>query len=638
MCGIVALLCVGTDIEPAALDRMRDRLAHRGPDGAGSWITATPAGAVGLAHRRLSIIDIGQGGHQPKLSDDGRCAITFNGEIYNYIELREELRAAGFVFHTNSDTEVLLNAYRAWGTDCLPRLNGMFAFALWDHDKQELFVARDRFGEKPLYVTRVGRNGWAFASEMKALLAHPAVDDTLNHEYLVRFLGGTPPLADETTPFAAIRRLAPATALRLAADGRELAQWRHWTPTFAPSLRGTPRAKLAERFSELLDHSLKLRLRSDVGIAATLSGGLDSSVLVAAMAASGNSTFVRQTFSARFDDMPAISEGEYIDLMNQRLGLDGHGVTPQPDRLADECMKLHWHQELPFGSTSMYLEWSVMRLARENGVKVLVNGQGPDELLGGYQTYFPYYQFDMAARRKLLTLVRNTWAMARRLEAARKRYGNAESRVPVDVMATMKDAVRAAFSGQKRDFPRREGVPSSDGGNTFRHLIADGTLYTALPEQLHSADANSMAFGIESRCPFLDNDLVDFCTQLPEEALIHDGWQKHIMRLAGHPSLPDEVRWRADKIGFAGPQIQWLKQGVPDWVEANLADSLVSDVLGQDNATVLADWEAIKQGRSTTSWRVWRWISVHHLLRLAREGNWRNGLDAATTARDAVNV
>lgn len=635
MCGIVALLSVDAVPAPGLIERMRDRLAHRGPDGAGSWQTATGHGGIALGHRRLAIIDVSTGGHQPKLSPDGRVALTFNGEIYNYIELREELRAQGFVFQTASDTEVLLNAYLAWGHDCLSRLNGMFAFVIWDAGRQELFVARDRFGEKPLYCARVAGQGWAFASEYKALLAHPQVDDSLNVAYCQRFLNGTPPMADEETPFTAVRWLPPATALRIAADGREIQRWRYWTPVFEPRLSGQTPAQLAEQFAVLLDRSLTLRLRSDVGISATLSGGLDSSILVAAMAGTQNPVFTGKTFSARFDDMPAISEGEYIDLVNRTYGFSGFGVSPRADQIADECLKLHWHQELPFGSTSMYLEWAVMRLARQQGVKVLVNGQGPDELLGGYQSYFPYYQYDLARKGRYVTLMRNTLAMQRRLKMALQAYGNSESRVPVDVMASLKGAVWAALTAADRDFPVRDGVPSSRGGNTFRFLLADGTLYSGLPEQLHSADTNSMAFGIESRCPFLDNDLVDFCAQLPDDALIQDGWLKYVMRLAAPQSLPAAVRWRADKVGFAGPQRHWLVNGVPGWVEDMLAESLIPDLLGVARTEVDTAWAALKAGDAGSGWRVWRWISISSLLRLYRDGAWRDGFAGDRRAEGA---
>lgn len=624
MCGIVAVLSVGRQVDTRMLDTMRDRLAHRGPDGAGSWTAATSRGGVGLAHRRLSIIDLSQGGHQPKQSEDGACVLTYNGEIYNYIELREELRQLGYAPRTNSDTEVLLNAYRAWGDACLEKLNGMFAFVLWDDRKQEMFVARDRFGEKPLYMARLAQGGWAFASEMKALLVHPEISDALNDDFFNRFMVSGGALADETTPFQAVHRLMPAMAMRIAADGREVARWRHWTPNFEANREKQSRRDLVEKFSELLHNSLRLRLRSDVGVSASLSGGLDSSIMVAAALETGDPVFTRQCYSARFDDVPAISEGNYIDMVNGSLQLQGHAVTPRGEDLVRDSLDLHWHQELPFISSSMYVEWSVMRLARQHGVKVIMNGQGPDELLGGYQTYFPRYQYDLVKRGRLFDFASNTLLMGLRLRSLRKQHGATESRVPFDPFWTGLLALSDVFRRKiDRDLPQREGVPSSRGGNTFRHLIAEGSLYSILPEQLHSADANSMAFGIEARCPFLDNDLVDFCTRLPEDMLIQNGWQKYIMRHAASPRLPHDIRWRADKVGFAGPQVAWMTGPMADWVEQNVSERRVDRFETANHAVVASDWTALKAGTSYDSWRIWRWITLNQWLTLYDEGRWR---------------
>lgn len=624
MCGIVAILSAGPPVDARILDAMRDRLAHRGPDGAGSWIADTSSGGVGLAHRRLSIIDLGQGGYQPKQSEDGACILTYNGEIYNYIELREELRQLGYVFRSNSDTEVLLNAYRAWGDACLAKLNGMYAFVLWDARKQEMFVARDRFGEKPLYMARLSGGGWAFASEMKALLVHPEVSDALNADFFNRFMVSGGALADETTPFLAVRRLMPASALRIAASGQEIARWRHWTPNFeADPIRQSQR-DLIERFKGLLQDSLRMRLRSDVGVSASLSGGLDSSIMVAAAQETGNPVFTGQCFSARFDNVPAISEGNYIDMVNRSLGLQGYAVTPRGEDLARDSLDLHWHQELPFISSSMYVEWSVMRLAHQNGVKVIMNGQGPDELLGGYQTYFPRYQYDLVRRGRLFDFAVNTLLMGLRLRSLRKRHGMVENRIPFNPFWTGFLALVDVFHKRiDRDLPRRDGVPSSRGGNTFRHLIAEGSLYSILPEQLHSADANSMAFGIESRCPFLDNDLVDFCIRLPENMLIRNGWQKYIMRQAASPRLPQDIRWRADKVGFAGPQVAWMTGPMADWVEHNVSERRGDRFEAASRDTVVADWAALKAGTSYDSWRIWRWITLNQWLTLYDEGRWR---------------
>src|SRR5262245_18527929 len=285
MCGFVAVLVPDGALPASVLERMRDRLRHRGPDGFGSWIGRAARGSlVGLGHRRLSIIDLSDAASQPMFRADGRLAVVYNGEIYNFLELRAELESLGAVFRTRSDTEVLLAAYEQWGTECLSRFNGMFAFAIWDARRQELFVARDRFGEKPVFFVSLPNDGVAFASEMKALFADPHVRASANETSLQRYTSGAYYEDDEHTFFAGIKRLPPAHAMVIDSAGRVGRRWRYWTPDYT-ALQHEYRAEQAvEEFRARLERSVRMRLRSDVPVGSSLSGGLDSSLTVCTLA------------------------------------------------------------------------------------------------------------------------------------------------------------------------------------------------------------------------------------------------------------------------------------------------------------------------------------------------------------------
>src|ERR1700674_5395412 len=287
MCGIVVV--AGEKIDTSVLNRMRDRLAHRGPDGARSWSSAD-GGAISLGHRRLAIIDLSTAADQPMLSRDGRLVIVYNGEVYNYIELREELRARGHVFRTESDTEVLLTAYEEWGADFLLRLNGMFAFALWDGRQRRLLLARDRFGEKPLFYSRLARGGIAFASEAKALFAHPHIHPAVDEDVLRSYIDGHYYESEEPTLFKGVQRLPGGHAMTVDEAGQITRSWRYWTLDLSPA-QAVPSStytykegEAVDEFRHLLERSVSMRLRSDVPVGTSLSGGLDSSTVVALVA------------------------------------------------------------------------------------------------------------------------------------------------------------------------------------------------------------------------------------------------------------------------------------------------------------------------------------------------------------------
>ena len=627
MCGIVAVVARGT-LEPQVVDAMRDRLVHRGPDGGRTWTTQVGDSTIAFGHRRLSIIDLSHDADQPMFDPSGRIALVYNGEIYNYIELRRELEGSGRRFRTASDTEVLLAAYEHWGPGCLSHLNGMFAFAIWDGRVDELFVARDRFGEKPLFYARLAGGGIAFASEMKALFAHPDVEAEVDWSSVESYVSGDFYEDRAQTMFVGVERLLQSEAMIVGADGAIRRRWRYWTPDYTAITNRYSEPDAFERFRELLDRSIRMRLRSDVPVGTSLSGGLDSSTIVCMLAglrATDYPMLSQNTFSGRFDASdPTLSEGREIDLVVQRAGVRSHGVTPTPEGLAAESELLHWHQEEPFLSASIYVQWCVMRLAHEHQTTVLLDGQGADELLAGYQYYFPTYQLDLVDSRNFVRLARDTTRFRKRLYDASAKFAQSDRRFNRDVAMSFGSLVRAALRRPSVWHGQYDvGVPPATPGSRLRRVLAEALQYNSLPQLLRYADRNAMAFSRETRFPFLDHDLVDWCIGLPDRAYVSNGWQKWILRSAAEGFLPTEIQWRGDKVGYAAPLDLWLRGPLSAWAQDRLFDQSLADVPGYDESAIRALWDAHQAGSANHSWALWRWISLNEWLSLHRRGRWK---------------
>lgn len=632
MCGFVAVLGPGEPLALPLLERMRDRLAHRGPDGAGAWVGRHARGSIALGFRRLAIVDTRHVADQPMISGDGRRVIVFNGEIYNFIELRGELEAAGRVFQTRSDTEVLLQGYEHWGEAVVERLNGMFAFVIWDEVRGQVFVARDRFGEKPLFSCRLPDGKLAFASEIKALLAHPDVDASYDLAMFGRVLGGHVPFGTEETLFRDVRQFRAAHCMTLDVSGEIIRERRYWTPSYGNTLSGLEPDELANRLREHLKRSLAMRMRSDVPVTACLSGGLDSSSLVALLADfPEESGRIQSAISVRFPSDPTIDEGRFIDMVLERTGLKGHSVFPTAADLMRDLRQLHWHHETIIPGTSMYLEWSLMRHARQLGYKVIIDGQGADEVLAGYACYLRAFQAELGARGLVGFL--NARAMGRkrdaRLELAAndyhlsfRRFDSRESLKLHQYVTFLKRWVPAKVQEYGGD-----GMPSPDAVKALRFELALNLLRTSLPSNLYSGDRNSMAHGIESRYPFLDYQLVDFAMQLPDNAYIDSGWSKSILRNALADKLPPEITWRVDKVGFAAPQDTWLAS--PDamkWVQERVFDHSLVGVAGYSRAAAVEEWGRIRSGVGGNAQLLWKWASAAELLDMGRTGAWKGGM------------
>lgn len=621
MCGFVVWIA-SESVDDSTLTLMRDMLTHRGPDNGSNWIESKKR--IGFGHRRLSIIDTSHGADQPMHYAQGRLSIVFNGEIYNYIELRDELRALGHLFETQSDTEVLLAAYAQWGENCLPRLNGMFAFALWDADAQELLVARDRFGEKPLFVGKTKNGDVIYASEMKAILIHPQMQVAANQAAIDLYVRSTWYEDAEMTFFQDIERIPPSHALVIDVNGNEKRRWRYWTPNYEREIQISD-AEAERRFSQLLARSVNMRLRADVPVGSSLSGGLDSSAIVGLLAAERSKRpFSQNTFSACFDTDPTISETPFIDAVVDYTHVNSFRVNPDPAKLMQESERLHWHQEEPFLSASIYLQWCVARLAKENNTTVMLDGQGADELLAGYQFWYQQYQLDMLDKRNYYSLIADTWRFTRRLKKSSSLYADSARRFNARSAYGWRELLRKWRSRPGLwGYPYESGVPALTRGMRLKRILAEALQYNSLPMLLRYADRNAMAFSRESRMPFLDYDIVDFVIGLPSRQLIRKGWQKWILRRITEGFIPDSVRWRADKVGYAAPLDIWLRGAMKDWAQQRVFAPELDAIKGYDRNTMRKLWDEHQSGNANHSWALWRWISLTEWFALLDKGYWK---------------
>ncbi|HET9526935.1 MAG TPA: asparagine synthase (glutamine-hydrolyzing) [Pyrinomonadaceae bacterium] len=585
MCGIFGIWNLdGEAVDVTGVQHATTAIRHRGPDDEGYLLVDTQSGRtrscggpdtdyrlslpdlsqhksdyfdLAFGFRRLAILDLSPGGHQPMSSHDGRFWIIFNGEIYNYRELRDELSTHGHRFQTTSDTEVILAAYQQWGESCVEHFNGMFALAIWDSTTRSIFVARDRFGEKPFYYVYIPQRLFAFASEMKALWAAGVAGRAIHEETLALFTQHSQVEIGEQTIYEGILRLPQAHCLTLSPGGR-LQKRRYWDIDPRVRIDGWSDERYTETFREHFTNSVSLRLRADVPVGSSLSGGLDSSTVVSVINRLLPDGAVQKTFSARFDD-PARDEGKWMDLVTKSNRVERHDVWPTAERFFEGLSDLFWHQEEPFSSASVYAQWSVMRLAKENGVTVLLDGQGADEMLAGYHSYFDVMTDDLLNSfdlRGYLKFRRDCIALHGIAPGSFRRA--LSQKTPEAVKRVLKKGLQLV-----RTLPQvepAEPVYSREYAkvSSLRKHLWWNTTRAGLVELLRYADRNSMAHSREVRLPFLDHNLVEFVFKLPDRLLTRDGWTKWIIREAFRGIVPQEISDRVDKLGYMPPQQKWL--------------------------------------------------------------------------------
>lgn len=594
MCGIAGIIAQDQGVvSTEVLLRMSKAIQHRGPDGEGVWVNESST--VGFAHRRLSIIDLDAAANQPMHYLD-RYIIVFNGEIYNYIELKTELLKAGYQFRTKSDTEVLLALFDQKGKSCLADLDGMFAFMIYDKGTQRIFGARDRFGEKPLYLSSC-KNTWYFASEMKALWAAgvPKVPD--NRMVYLYLAYGTQ--QDHNNPkrtfYDGICQVEPGCLIEIDEQNRITFE-RYWDIDPAYKL-DVSLDEGADMFLKLFSNSIACRLRSDVPVGSSLSGGLDSSSIVMMIDRMKDQNVIQKTFSARFRNFER-DEGKFIEVINKSVSAESHEVFLSAGELQQKIEQVAYHQEEPFGSTSVIAQWEVMNLARRHDVTVLLDGQGADEILAGYFHYFgPYFG-------SLLRRSPRTWLHQR--EVFKKRYGNnypLESGWWLDVFfPKARTTIRKAKNKVKApDYllqftagmialnePDGYGIVYPKDLNAALHFVM---MKGGLQNLLRYADRNSMAHSREVRLPFLNYKLVELMYAMPDDFKLHDGWTKFLLRKSMQDILPAEICWRKDKVGFEPPK----NREVPEMLFKQALDILRDNkVISSDRTLSSMKWEYVQ--------------------------------------------
>ena len=570
MCGICGVLSSNTDDGRiiALTKTMSDSLMHRGPDGSGSY----SASHISLGHRRLAIIDL-MTGDQPMISGDNRYVIIFNGEIYNYIELREELKSLGRKFRTTSDTEVLLQAFEQWGPSCTVKLNGMWAFAVWDDKKKELFLSRDRFGIKPLYFSIMG-DMFLFASEPKAILASGAVSRDINRRMIFDYLAFT--ITDHTaeTFFENISQLPPGHSLTIDSSLQPKLE-RFWQLPQSPQSSNKDAGFLIEEFRTLFTDAIRLRLRSDVPVGSCLSGGLDSTSIVCTaqnMLKGADEKIKRmETFSAIFKGSD-IDESHLIQETENQIDTNSHYVTPVKEEMLADIENFVRSQDEPIVTPSAISQCNVMRLANENNVKVLLDGQGADETIGGYTRFISSRAADLfregEIQKAFQTLMNTRSSLMERFAVAALFL----SMVATDRMSGLIQSFSTflmSFRTTDSKAAMHEDLRSEGASRTFdRYQKQPPYLFSSLQfstdhrlqELLRYEDRNSMRYSIETRLPFLDYRLVSFeFTSLPDSLKINEQWTKRVLREAMTGVIPDTIRNRKDKLGFAVPEREWVE-------------------------------------------------------------------------------
>jgi asparagine synthase (glutamine-hydrolysing) len=573
MCGIAGIIALD-GFDPTILMAITNLVSYRGPDGRGFVFIDVHSGSageciynrdippvlqrpsLGLGARRLAILDLSELGLQPMQIGDGDFWITYNGEIYNYLEIREELEGRGEPFRTHTDTEVILRAYRQWGEDCVKRFNGMWAFAIWDRKRRKLFCSRDRFGVKPFYYFAQDSH-IVFGSEIKQILAYPGVPRVANEGVVLQYLEQGVQDHSTNTFFAGIRQLSPGHSMTVDVNGPALSVEiaRYWELPTEPE-EDISDQDATEQFLMHLQRAVNWRLRSDVPVGSCLSGGLDSSSVVMLASKAGRAKEFH-TFSACFNE-PRIDEREYMQEVVHSSGATPHYVFPQTAGFWDDLNCMIWHQDEPVGGTGVYAQWCVMRAARQAGIPVLLDGQGGDEILCGYQKFYIFYLWHLFKSGNphvlpegiawMRNIGQNPWNWS-----SIKRYNPSFHRSKKSLFTRVGNPAFAR--------PNDESAKVTLGpGTSVRQRQKDDLSRYSIPALLHYEDRNSMAHSIEARVPMLDYQLASFAVNCRPSLKLRSGWTKWILRQAMRGVLPEPVRLRKTKLGFSTPQQKWLRE------------------------------------------------------------------------------
>jgi len=563
MCGITGFIdfsAAGNDAR-AVINAMTGTLQHRGPDDLGVHVEENRKGSLALGHTRLSILDLSQSANQPMHLGD-ELTLVFNGEIYNYIELRDTLKGLGHTFTTSGDSEVILHAYKQWGSECFKYFNGMWALAIWDRTKDRLILSRDRFGKKPLYYYKNAEQ-FVFASEIKALLMHPSVPKLPNEEKIARYLTCNYRYVDidDYSFFRDIYHIPKSGYFELA-HPEEVVAGKYWELDLDNSHVPASDSQAKDEFRDLLVDAISIRLRSDIPVGCLLSGGLDSSS-IAAIATSVLGKDIEFFSGITGKGIQAYDESEFIEVLRKKIGFRHKYVMPDPGELFETLNEMLAFHDEPVCTVTWYNLYLICRQIASDGIHVLLNGHGGDELLGGYWDHYHFNHFDLNRC--------DPAAFDNEMQAWLDNHG----RDP-DEYSYYRDFIQQTVFDEKDESGRHgkylhalhaeyqhvgsfDFVMTNPAGSILQNRLYSELMRETIPASLRAEDRNTMAFSIESRSPFLDYRLAEYCFSLPGKMKIRGGLGKWLLRESMEGILPDEIRLRKDKSGFVAPADEWFR-------------------------------------------------------------------------------
>lgn len=622
MCGIAGYIAKKKDKHLAVyVNGMLDTIIHRGPDAEGKFFYKE---RIGLGHRRLSIIDLTDGGKQPMCFKD-RWWITYNGEIYNYIELREELKGLKYTFQTQTDTEVVLAAYAEWGDKCVDHFNGMWSFAIFDKERERIFMSRDRFGVKPLYYYYDDEK-FIFGSEIKEILSIKSVERRANLDTLSAFLVIGCMDYGSGTMFDNIYQLVGGHNLYLDCNTMDVSIKRYYDIRKVKRNQNTFEEN-SKHFENSFLKSVEYRLRSDVNVGSCLSGGLDSSSIVCAVnkLLKRNGTINKQcTVSSCFDD-PKFDEQEYINSVVSKTGVKSYKVFPDMSKCYETLDKMIWHMDEPFGSTSIYAQWCVFEEAKRNGLTVMLDGQGADEQLAGYTPFYQVLFIDLIRQKKWKELRKELYSykhLRSDFEAV-SYYKLLSSTIISAIIPNKWKCFISAFVKYVKGMPFSLRMCLNEDVKLFYKVYdmrsPQGYIYGSMQHGMralfHYEDRNSMAHSIESRIPFVDYELAEFMYSVPFDQKIKDGLTKLMIREGLRDMLPASICNRVNKLAFETPESKWLKDNKTLFHQEFLkACDVLEKVIDKKRALKWYEKNLETVGRGESTW--FRIICAAHWIKI----------------------
>ncbi|WP_394937753.1 asparagine synthase (glutamine-hydrolyzing) [Psychromicrobium sp. YIM B11713] len=615
MCGIAGYY--GYSADEAMLKVMSDTIAHRGPDGEGFYTQDK----IGFAHRRLAIIDVAHG-QEPMISQDGKTVLVYNGETYNYLDLRAELEALGRTFVTNSDTEVVLQSYEEWGVEAFDRFNGMFGLAIHDTKNNQLVLARDHFGIKPLYFAKAGTQespALLFGSEIKPLLASGKLERQVNERILYRYLQFRIHDEEAETFFEGIDKLMPGEKLVLdtTTGQHEISMYTRFPEELKELAKiGTPYSQeVIEEYRQRFTEGVRLRLQSEVPVGTALSGGLDSSAVVVTInklmqeqaAATDSLGGSQQTFSAVFPNS-INDEEKYADAVLELCQgkVTSHKILPKPAEFEADLLDFVRTQEEPIISSGPYAQYQVMREASKH-VTVLLDGQGADEMMAGYIPYYFAYLRQLKKNGQYTKLAKEMLSSTDILfRLARFQiFGKLSAKKSLSISSLLQKSFTSKYKNE-----RFSNVPDN-----LKLRLIDDLFHKSLPSVLRYEDKNTMRFSLEGRVPFLDKEVVKYLFSLSDESIIKGGWNKRILRDATRGLLPSMISNRRNKIGFTTPEAEWFVSMKEKLYEIFLSSSFEARSYWDQDAVIYA-FEEYLSGKSAANTMVfWRLLNTELWLR-----------------------